>query len=90
VGDDTYKYRPSKDAPEYEMTPVEIEKSEESWVKLYLEDGTLLRVKIVVSKVGRSIDKPVPGRNGEPLYHIQSGTVVVADVPDELRFEDAE
>lgn len=83
---ETYTWRPADDGPEFEMLPVEIVRSEESWVKLFLEDGTVLRVKIVVSKVGRSIDKPIPGRNGEPLYHIQSGTIVVADVPKELYF----
>jgi hypothetical protein len=86
----TYQFRPTPDSPEYEMLPVEIEKSEESWVKLFLEDGTVLKVKIIVSKVGRSVNRPIPGRNGEPLYHIESGTVVVAEVPDKLRFKGEE
>ena len=88
---ETYKYSPADGAPDFEMLPVEIEKSEESWMKLYLEDGSILKAKLVVSKVARSIDRGVPGRNGEPLYHIQSGMIVLADhVPEELRFKDEE
>jgi len=89
VAQETYKYHPVDGSPEFEMLPVEIEKSEESWMKLYLEDGSVLKAKLVVSKVARSIDHGIPGRNGEPLYHLQTGTIVIADfVPDELRLKD--
>lgn len=82
-----YKYTPAPGADEFSMVPVEIDRSEEQWTKVYLADGTVLKVRIIVVKAGRSIDKPAPGSNGEPLYHVQSGTVVVADVPDNLRFD---
>lgn len=86
---ETYKYHPADGAPEFEMLPVEIKRSEESWMKLYLEDGSILKVKLVVSKVARSVDRGIPGRNGEPLYHIETGTIVLADhVPDELHIKD--
>lgn len=82
----TYKLRPAKDGPEFEMAPVEVVKSEESWTKLYLEDGTVLKMKFIVSKVARSIDKPVPGTN-EPLYYVESGNLLMAEVPESLRFK---
>ena len=89
MAQETYKYFPTDGAPEFEMLPVEIEKSEESWMKLYLEDGSILKVKLLVSKVARSIDHGIPGRKGEPLYHLQTGTIVIADfIPEELHFKD--
>jgi len=91
VDADIYTYTPADGVEPFKMLPVDIEKSEESWTKLYLTDGSILKVKLVVSKVGRSIDRGIPGRDGEPLYHILSGTIVIADrVPPELRFKDKE
>lgn len=85
----TYKYTAAS-GETFEMVPVEIVKSEEYWSKLHLADGTVLKVKLVVARAGRSIDKPVPGGAGEPVYLIQSQTVVVAEVPDELCFKGKE
>lgn len=82
----TYKYKPAENADEFTMLPVEINSTEEQWTKVFLEDGTVLKVRIVVSRAARSTDKPIPDSNGEPLYRIHSNTIVVADVPDELRF----
>ena len=81
----TYQYIATS-GETFEMVPVEIVKSEEYWSKLYLADGTVLKVKLVVAQAGRSIDKPVPGGAGEPVYQIKSQAVVVAEVPDELKF----
>ena len=85
--DKTFKLKAGKNDEEYTMTPVEIVSTEEQWTKVNLEDGTVLKVRVVVTRVARSTDKPIPDSNGEPLYHIQSGTIVVADVPDGLRFQ---
>jgi hypothetical protein len=72
----------------FQMLPVDIDKSEEYWNKYFLADGTILKVKVVVVKAGKSADKPVPGSGGQPLYHIQSQTVVVAEIPDDQLLEE--
>ena len=55
-----------------------------------LEDGTVLKVKQVVIQAARSIDKPIPGSNGELLYHVKTQTLVTSVVPKELLFRDGE
>jgi len=54
-----------------------------------LEDGTILRVRIVAGKISRGID---PATNsiyylpdGEPLYNVRYNVVITAEVPQSLR-----
>jgi hypothetical protein len=62
---------------------------QEDWNIYELEDGTILKAKLVVSKIQRGIDPDtneiyyLPGR-GEPLYNIRNTVVVSAEVPDDL------
>jgi hypothetical protein len=61
----------------------------EDWNKYKLEDGTLLKVRIVANKIARGID-PNTGdilrvpESGEPYYNINYKIQVVAEVPEEL------
>jgi len=60
---------------EVEAWDVPIEESTERWSELKLEDGAVLRVKVVVSNVFR-----VAGRKddqGNPIYAIKSGNALV-------------
>ncbi len=77
-----YEYTDSE-GNKYRMQQVDITRMDECWNKLYLEDGTVLRVRLLVGEAGKSIDKPVPGGKGEPLYHIKSQTIVIAEVPED-------
>jgi hypothetical protein len=86
----SYKYTPVPGAGQYEMVPVEIRDQEENWTKVYLADGSVIKVKTIVTKVGRSVDRPIPDSGGEPLYHVMSRNIVVAEVPDELYFVEEE
>ena len=86
----TYKYVPVPDADEYEMKQVGIVEQEENWSAVVLDDGTTVRIKTIVTKVGRSTNRPIPNSGGEPLYHVMLRNIVVAEVPDELYFEDEE
>ena len=55
----------------------------ENWNKYLLDDGTKLRVRLVVAQVVR-LDNEYT-REGEPIYVINSTNVVSADVPDHLQ-----
>jgi len=70
----------------FKMEVVDIVESDEKWNTYTLEDGTVLKVKQVVVQAAKSIDKPIPGSNGEPLYHVKTQTLVTAVVPDKLLF----
>jgi len=71
---------------DYKMCNVNIEEEKTYWNEYELEDGTVLRVKLVVAQAGKSIDKPLPNSGGEPVYHIKTQTIVNADVPEDQRF----
>lgn len=61
----------------------------EDWNEYELEDGTILRAKLVAVKMVRGID-PKTGDilyledRGEPLYNIRHQVVVTAEVPKSL------
>ena len=78
---------PQPQEPEFEMKRVEVEDENEFWNEYKLEDGTVLRVKLVVAQVKKSVDKPIPNSSGEPLYSIKADTVVDADVDSDELFD---
>lgn len=61
----------------------------EDWNIYELEDGTILRAKLVATKISRGLDPEtgdiyyVEGR-GEPIYNIRHTVVVSAEVSTEL------
>ena len=81
-----YDYEDKMLGASFKMEVVDIVESDEKWNTYKLEDGTVLKVKQVVVQAARSIDKPIPGSNGEPLYHVKTQTLVTAVVPDKLLF----
>jgi len=85
-----YDYEDKALGASFKMEVVDIVESDEKWNTYTLEDGTVLKVKQVVVQAGRSIDKPIPGSNGEPLYHVKTQTLVTAVVPNELFFPNGE
>ena len=62
---------------------VEYKPTAEPWCELECEDGTRLRVKLVVSDVIRVDSVKTP--DGAPLYMIKSSNILQANVPEELR-----
>ncbi len=54
----------------------------EDWQEYKLEDGTILRTKLVLSRVVRT-EKYNPG--GEPIYFFNTATVGSAVVPNKLK-----
>lgn len=59
----------------------------ENWNLYSLEDGTKLRMRMVVAQVIRLEGEYTA--DGDPIYVINSTNVVVADVPEHLK-KDAE
>ncbi|RIK94536.1 MAG: hypothetical protein DCC71_23605 [Proteobacteria bacterium] len=56
---------------------------EEPWCEYDLEDGTKVRLKIVVSEVIRL--EGVYTDEGDPVYTVKSSNVMSTEVPDNLR-----
>ena len=64
-------------------TEVPFEDANEQWQSYLLKDGTVLRMKLVVTRVYRFEDVKHP--DGEPIYHVESSNMISVSVPDELR-----
>ena len=67
---------------------LEFKTKSEEWNIYELEDGTILRAKLVAIKIARGID-PETGDifyldSGEPIYNIRNTIVVTASVPEKL------
>jgi hypothetical protein len=62
---------------------VEISSSSEQWNQYVLEDGTLLKLKPVATKVVRLVNQY--DQAGNPVYLIQSNNVVSMDCPEKLK-----
>jgi hypothetical protein len=62
---------------------VEVQQASEHWNEYLLADGTVARLKVVVTEIWK-----VEGRydnDGNPNYIVRSGNVLVVNSPDELR-----
>jgi len=67
-----------------EGTPITLTESVERWTELKLEDGSVLRVKPLITGILRIDGRFDP--QGNPFYVIQGGnTMVIGSVPDHLR-----
>ena len=62
---------------------VEVQSSQESWSQYLLGDGTSLKVKVVVTEVWRADGKF--DNEGNPMYIVKSGNILVVNAPDNLR-----
>ncbi|MFC1770051.1 hypothetical protein ACFLZI_03255 [Nitrospirota bacterium] len=62
---------------------LDVTSAQENWNTYLLEDGTVLKLKVVATEVAR-----VEGhfdQEGNPLYMVKSTNVVTVDPPDELK-----
>lgn len=62
---------------------VDVQSSQESWSQYLLGDGTTLKLKIVVTEIWRAVDEF--DNDGNPLYIVKSGNILVVNAPDEIR-----
>ncbi len=73
---------PGPDGPvEVEVAP--FRSSVENWNEVFVEDGSVIKIKLVVSDVYRVIDKW--DQEGQPQYIIRSTNIVRVDATDDLR-----
>lgn len=66
-----------------EATPVEINQANEYFNQYILDDGTVLRMKLVATKTFRIADRY--DQEGNPVYFVQSTNVLSADCPSSLK-----
>lgn len=77
------KVKVSFQGREVDAVTVDAAQTNERWNEYLLDDGTLLKVKLVLTNVTR-LDNCYT-QQGEPVYAIQSTTVVSTNAPQELR-----
>lgn len=66
---------------------VDVEEATRPWTDFLLEDGTRLRINVVIDAVHR-LEGEYDSR-GNPMYYVNSRTVSSVSSPDELRkFDD--
>lgn len=66
-----------------EATPVEVNQSSEKWNEYLLEDGTVLKMKLILKKVLRVDDEF--DAEGNPVYVMQSTNVSTITAPKHLK-----
>lgn len=71
------------DGREVDVTPVDINQSNEQWNNYILDDGSTLRVKLVITRISR-LDNEYDVE-GNPVYLFQSTNVVSVNCPENLK-----
>jgi hypothetical protein len=66
-----------------EATPIDVNQSSEKWNDYLLEDGTVLKMKLILKKVLR-VDNEYDGE-GNPVYVMQSTNVSTITAPKNLK-----
>jgi hypothetical protein len=66
-----------------EATPVSVNQASEYFNQYFLEDGTVLRMKLVATKIFRVDDRF--DAEGNPVYFVQSTNVLSTDTPAHLK-----
>lgn len=66
-----------------EATPVDVNQASEYFNQYFLEDGTVLKMKLVATKVFRIDDRF--DQDGNPVYFVQSTNVLSIDSPANLK-----
>ena len=62
---------------------VAVNQSNERWNDYLLDDGSTIRIKVIVNKVYRVDSERTP--EGDPVYVVQSQNFLSTEVPEELR-----
>jgi hypothetical protein len=68
---------------EVEALPIDVNQSNEYWNQYMLDDGTVIKMKLVATKVMRVDSKY--DNEGNPLYVIQSTNITSVNSPDNLK-----
>ena len=62
---------------------MEIQRSNEQWSEHLLGDGSVVKLKVVVTEIWRVVNEY--DNEGNPVYVVKSRNVVTVTAPDELR-----
>jgi hypothetical protein len=68
---------------EVEASPIDISQTNEYWNQYLLDDGSVVKMKLVATKVLRVDNKY--DLEGNPLYIIQSTNITSVNAPDNLK-----
>jgi hypothetical protein len=68
---------------EGDATSILVNQAQEQWNTYLLEDGSVLKVKLVMTKIDRMDD--LYDKEGNPVYAFQSTNVVSVTCPDNLK-----
>lgn len=68
---------------EVEALPIDVNQTNEYWNQYMLDDGTVIKMKLVATKVLRVDGKY--DNEGNPLYVIQSTNITSVNAPDSLK-----
>ncbi len=68
------------DGKDHDATPVGFQNAREYWNEYLLDDGTIIRLKLVATEVLRVED--MRDANGAHVYVVKSTNVVVANAPE--------
>jgi len=68
---------------ECDGVPVETSQANEHWNQYLLDDGSLLKLKTVVTEVFRLLNEY--DADGNPVYVVKSGNIVAVTAPDHLK-----
>ncbi len=66
-----------------DATPVDINQANEYFNQYFIEDGTVLKMKLVATKVFRIDDRY--DQEGNPIYFVQSTNVLSVNSPSHLK-----
>ncbi|OIO36430.1 MAG: hypothetical protein AUJ74_02345 [Candidatus Omnitrophica bacterium CG1_02_44_16] len=66
-----------------DATPVDINQANEYFNQYFIEDGTVLKMKLVATKVFRIDDRY--DQEGSPIYFVQSTNVLSVNSPSNLK-----
>ncbi len=70
-----------------DATIVDVNQASELWNHYFLEDGTVLKFKVVVTQVTKIDDEH--DQEGNPVYNVKSTNVLTVMCPDELKKKEA-
>ena len=73
------------DGKSYDAAYIPVRESHEIWNEYVLEDGSVLRAKLVVTEVYRI--EGLYDSDGNPVYQVKSSNVVTVLPPDSLKRE---
>ena len=68
---------------DFEAELIDVNQAKELWNEYLLDDGSVLKLKVIVTEVAKLVD--VQDKDGNPVYVVKSGNVLVVNSPESLK-----